>query len=133
MFNQERKKMPKKKTDAAPPAKVKRETEWVSADQWVARLTAIENMNARERQEFEMNRRVELSIEDLRDEITGAVIAQLGGGVEDKAFELCHARGGPHPSTLKAWADRSVHRPWTSKMRQAGLTIGWDLKWVQVN
>lgn len=125
--------MPKKAEAPKPAAKVKRTTEWVSAKDWQVRLTQLERMNAKERKEFEMNRRMELSTEDLRDEITGAIIAQLGGGVEDKAFELCHARGGPHPSTLKAWSDRTVHRPWTSKMRQAGLTIGWDLQWVRTN
>jgi hypothetical protein len=105
----------------------------VTAKDWQKRLAEVERMNARERREFEEKRRLEISVEDLRDEVTGMVIAELGGGVEDKAFELCHARGGPHPSTLRHWANRTVHRPWTSKMRQAGLTVGMDLKWVRVD
>lgn len=109
-----------------------RELVLVSAKDWQRRLSALERMNRAERDEFHRLRRLEISVEDLRDEIVGMVIAELGRGVEDTAFETCHANGGPHPGTLKRWADRTVHRPWTSKMRQAGLTVGMDLKWVRV-
>ena len=111
--------------------RAKRELHLISASQWQRHLAQLERMNQREREEFESKRKFEISVEDLRDEIVGHVIAELGGGVEDKAFEICHARGGPHPSTLRHWRERTVHRPWTSKMRQAGLTVGWDLQWVK--
>lgn len=109
-----------------------RELILVSARDWQKRLSALTRMTRAEQEEFHRLRRLEISVEDLRDEIVGMVIAELGRGVEDVAFETCHANGGPHPGTLKRWADRTVHRPWTSKMRQAGLTVGMDLKWVRV-
>lgn len=109
-----------------------RELVLVSAKDWQKRLSALEKLSAHERTEFHRLRRLEISVEDLRDEIVGMVIAELGRGVEDVAFETCHANGGPHPGTLRRWAERTVHRPWTSKMRQAGLTVGMDLKWVRV-
>lgn len=124
-------KTPKPATPAGPQPRQPRQVELVSAKDWQARLTQLERMNAKERKEFDLHRRLEISVEDLRDEIVGAVIAELGGGVEDKAFERCHALGGAHPSTLRAWSNRTVHRPWTSKMRQVGLTVGMDLRWVK--
>lgn len=116
---------------ASKTSSARRDVELVSAKDWQKRLAQLERMNAKDRREFEAKRRLEMSVEDLRDEIVGHVIAELGNGVEDKAFELCHARGGPHPSTLKSWRDRQVVRPWTSKLRQAGVTVGWDLRWVK--
>lgn len=51
--------------------------------------------------------------EDLRDDVM-SVIRNSGLSYED-----IHARFGPHPSTLKKWDEKEIHKPQVGKMQSA--------------
>lgn len=108
----------------------KRETVLVPAEDWQKRLAALERMNAADRRQFESQRRLELSIEDLRDEIVGIVLS--GHGTDDECFQACYEAGGPHPSTLRHWRDKTILSPRANTMRKAAIACGYDMRWVRV-
>lgn len=108
------------------PPKVVKTTVIVPASEWAKRLGAIERMEAKERAEFLSKRRLEVSVEDIRDDAVSAIMNRVGGTIEDK-FMTVHGRGGPHPSTLFKWHTRETMRPQLAKLRAALMAVDLDL------
>jgi hypothetical protein len=74
----------------------------------------------KERREY-LRLRTELeAYQDLRDEVCALVRNS------SLSWEDIHARCGPHPSTLKAWDEKTVFKPQLGKMRSTLRILGYD-------
>ena len=94
----------------------------VPANQWERRMATVQRREKRGERALET---YEISVEDLRDEALGAIRTALGRGHD--AFEIVHARFGPHPSTLSSWEAHRVRSPRMSTLRAALRAVGLDL------
>lgn len=102
-------------------------TEVVRSKDWERKVAA---MIRKENREFTEKRRLELSVEDLRDQLIGIIHETHGRGLD--AYDKVHEAGGPHPSTLRAWDEKRVMRPQSPTMRAAARACGYDLQFVKI-
>lgn len=94
----------------------------VSAAEWQKRLAALESMAEREREEFSSRQRLELSLEDQRDQAIGLLAERFGPGEE--GWKRAHENGGCHPSTYRLWDKRLVYNPRGESFRMTAIATG---------
>jgi DNA-binding transcriptional regulator YiaG len=103
-----------KLVETQPQAKPKRERVILSAADWHRILKKRE----KDQRDFDEKRTLEMSVEDLRDDAIAIIRNELGRG--EQAFDMVHARMGPHPSTLKHWEDKKIR---SSEQRSTPLAM----------
>lgn len=103
----------------------RRSVEFVTAQNWERRLAQLEKMTVQEKREFEEKSRVELSVQDIRDQTVGIVYARFGKN--EGAFYAVKSRGGATPSTLGKWDRGETYQPRMATIRRTLRACGKDL------
>ena len=109
----------------------RRETVYVTAREWKARLTLHLSKSAAEQREFDERSRLELSVTDLRDEAVG--IAYSVYGRDREGLKLLQANGGACPQTIYNWDRDKVKAPHLNTLRRTLMACGYDFKIGRTN
>lgn len=82
-----------------------RERVFVTADEWVARLAALDRMNAADRKQFTASKRLEIDLTERRMQALAVVRETFGPG--EAGWRACQEAGGCSWWTYRDWEDRT--------------------------
>lgn len=100
-----------------------RERVLVTAEQWQARLAALDRMAAKEREEFDRLKRLEVSLTEDRIQALALLRERFGAGEEGwrRAAEL----GGCSWWTYRDWADEAKNvQPRDQSFKRTAIVLG---------
>lgn len=100
-----------------------RERVFVSADEWVKRLTQLERMAEKERKQFEEAKRLEISLTEDRMQALAMIRERFGPGEE--GWKKAEEAFGCSAWTYKTWADaeRNV-QPRDQSFKRTAIALG---------